>query len=71
MISFAASPTTFVCKNDNAKARADFENAIKLDGKFAQAYSSLGWSYWNGVWNQWTDNPQNDSERSAQLAKRH
>jgi len=37
-------------KDDNAKARHWFQEAIKLDPKFGEAYALLGWSYWTDAW---------------------
>jgi adenylate cyclase len=55
-------------KDDNAKARACLEKAIKLDRDFGQAYASLAWTYWFSVWNQWSENPKGDLQRSSELA---
>jgi adenylate cyclase len=62
---------TYFCrftKDDNAKARQWWQQAIKVDPEFSEAYAVLGWSYWQDVWNQWSENPQADAQRSAELA---
>ncbi len=57
-------------KDDNAKARHWSQEAIALDPKFGEAYSLMGWSYWQNAWNQWSKNPQADLQRSAELARK-
>jgi hypothetical protein len=47
-------------KDDNASARLWTEQAIKLDPKFSDAYSTLGWIYFFNYGWQWTDNPKAD-----------
>ena len=54
-------------KDDNAKARQWYREAIKLDPKFGEAYALLGWSYWADAWNQWSENPQADLGRSSEV----
>jgi adenylate cyclase len=55
-------------KDDNAKARQWDEKVIALDPKFAEAYASLGWTYWMDAWDQWSNNPQADLARSFEMA---
>jgi adenylate cyclase len=55
-------------KEDNASARQWEEKAIELDPKFSDAYSLLGYIYWFAVWSHWSENPQADLGRSAELA---
>jgi adenylate cyclase len=55
-------------KDDSASARQWVEKAIALDPKFAEAYALLGWIYWMDAWNQWSENPQADLQRSSDLA---
>jgi adenylate cyclase len=59
-----------VTKDDNAKARQWFEKATRLDPKFAEAYATQGWSYFNDGWNQWGANPQADLVRSAEFTQK-
>lgn len=55
-------------KDDNAQARLWAEKAIALDPNFPAAYTLAGWTYWNAVWNQWSENPQADLLRSSEMA---
>jgi adenylate cyclase len=57
-------------KGDNARARQWIEKTIELDPKFAAAYAFLGWTYYYDAWNQWSENPQADFERSRELAEK-
>jgi adenylate cyclase len=42
----------------NAKARAMYEKAVQLDPKYADAYISLGWTYFMDAWNGWIEPSQ-------------
>jgi adenylate cyclase len=55
-------------KDDEAKARQWVEKAVALDPEFGEAYSLLGWIYWNDAWNQWSENPKSDLQHSSELA---
>jgi adenylate cyclase len=55
-------------KDGNAKARQMFEKAIALDPKYAEAYSSLGSTYWFAWVNQWSRDPH-ALERALQVAQ--
>jgi adenylate cyclase len=55
-------------REDNAKAQEWYQKAVKLDPEFGEAFASLGWSYWQDVWNQWSKNPESDIQRCAELA---
>ena len=55
-------------RKDNEIARDLFAQAIKLDARFADAYALMAWTYGLNVWNQWSENPQADLGRAAELA---
>jgi adenylate cyclase len=56
-------------KEANAQARQMLEKAIELDPQYAQAYASLGLTYWT-EWNwRWSQDPQN-LERAFELAQK-
>jgi adenylate cyclase len=57
-------------KDDNARARLWTEQAIKLDPKFSDAYSALGWIYFFDCAWQWTADPQASIERSIELGQK-
>jgi adenylate cyclase len=57
-------------KDDNRTARQWIKKAIELDPKFAAAYAFLGWTYFYDAWNQWSENPHTDFERSRELAEK-
>jgi adenylate cyclase len=57
-------------KDDNPKARQRFQEAIKLDPKFGDAYAFVGWTYWQNVWNQWSANPQADLQHASEFAQK-
>ena len=57
-------------KDDDMIARYWLERAIALDPNFSQAYSFLAWAYWWGVWNQWSSNPQADTQHARDLAQK-
>ncbi len=42
---------------DVLPARRLAERALQLDENYASAWVMLGWSYWNEVFNGWTDDP--------------
>src|SRR5581483_1730037 len=45
-------------KEAHAQARQMFEKAVALDPQYAEAYTRLGWTYWQeGVW-RWSADPQ-------------
>jgi TolB-like protein len=52
---YRANPST------NGEARTLFEQALKLDDKFAPAYASLGWTYYHEASNGWTEFTAGDS----------
>jgi tetratricopeptide (TPR) repeat protein len=55
-------------KDDNAKARQWYREAIKLDPECGGAYAIMGWSYWLDAWSQWSENPKADLSRASELA---
>jgi adenylate cyclase len=55
-------------KDDNAKARHWFQEAIKLDPGYGEAYALLGATHTNDFWNQWSADPQADLQRASELA---
>jgi adenylate cyclase len=57
-----------ITKEDNKKARKMFENALKRDPQFGEAYALMGWAYLSAFWNQWSDNAQADLARSFEMA---
>jgi adenylate cyclase len=57
-------------KEDSEKAQQWIEKAIELDPKYAEAYALLGYIGLIAAWNQWSENPQADFERSRELAQK-
>jgi adenylate cyclase len=55
-------------KEGNAKARQMFEKAIELDPNYADAYRSLGFTYWFAWVNQWSQN-SHALDRALQLSQ--
>jgi len=55
-------------KDDNAKARHWFQEAIKLDPGYGEACALLAATYTNDFWNQWSADPQADLQRASELA---
>lgn len=55
-------------KDTNAQARQFFERAIELDPHYAQAYSSLSFTYFNEWFYRWNFTPQT-LERAGELAR--
>ncbi|MBI4608070.1 MAG: tetratricopeptide repeat protein [Candidatus Rokubacteria bacterium] len=53
----------------NAEARTMFEKAIALDPKFAAAYATLGFTYWQTWALQWSQDP-GTLERAFELAQK-
>jgi tetratricopeptide (TPR) repeat protein len=57
-------------KDDNARSRQWSEKAIELDPKFADAYGSLGWTYFFDFYFRWSENPQANIEHSTEFAQK-
>ncbi|MBI3757430.1 MAG: adenylate/guanylate cyclase domain-containing protein [Deltaproteobacteria bacterium] len=53
----------------NVQARQFFEQALTVDPQYAEAYALLSWTYWLGVFFQWSRDPQ-DLERAFELAQK-
>jgi adenylate cyclase len=51
-------------RSANIKAKELFKNAIELDSGYALAYTALGWSYYLGAINGWTEFPQQAIEKA-------
>lgn len=57
-------------KEDNALATTIFQEVIKLDPAFAQAYSLLAWAYTQAVINAWSDTPGRSLEQAYTAAQK-
>jgi adenylate cyclase len=66
----AAQYSSRYTKDDNARQRWWTEKAIELDQKFADAYTSLGWTYFFDAYFQWTGDLRANIERSIELAQK-
>ena len=55
-------------KDDNAKARHYYEDAIQLDHGFAEAYATKAYTHFQSVWNQWSESPGEDLQHASELA---
>lgn len=55
---------------DNLKARSLFEQALKLDDRYAAAYSALGWTYYTEATAGWVEFIADSLERAEQLGQR-
>jgi adenylate cyclase len=55
-------------KDDNAKARHYYEDAIQLDHGFAEAYAAKAFTHFQSVWNQWSESPGEDLQHASELA---
>jgi adenylate cyclase len=51
-------------RSTNIKAKEMFKKAIEQDSRYAAAYVGLGWSYYLGAINGWTEFPQQAIEKS-------
>jgi adenylate cyclase len=51
-------------RSANIKAKEMFKKAIELDSRYALAYTGLGWSYYLGAINGWTEFPQQAMEKA-------
>ena len=66
----AAQYSSRYTSDDNARERWWSEKAIELDPKFADAYGSLGWTYFFDAYFQWTGDPAINIERSIEMAQK-
>ncbi len=57
-------------KEDNSKARDLFEQAARLDPKYAFAWTYLAWTYWVDVAFAFTTSPSESIEKCLELAKK-
>jgi adenylate cyclase len=57
-------------KDDNARSRQWSEKAIALAPRYANAYGSLGWSYFFDSYFRWSENPKASMEHSTELAQK-
>jgi TolB-like protein/DNA-binding winged helix-turn-helix (wHTH) protein/Tfp pilus assembly protein PilF len=55
---------------ENLRARAFFEEAIRLDPGFAQAYAMLAWTYAFEAMNGWTDDRESALRQAERIASR-
>jgi adenylate cyclase len=51
-------------RSANIKAKEMFKKAIEQDSRYAAAYAGLGWSYYFGAINGWTEFPQQAIEKA-------
>jgi adenylate cyclase len=66
----AAQYSSRYTRDDNARQRWWSEKAIELDPKSADAYGSLGWTYFFDAYFQWTGDPATNIERSIEMAQK-
>ncbi|HEX6117862.1 MAG TPA: adenylate/guanylate cyclase domain-containing protein [Dongiaceae bacterium] len=57
-------------RSDFLPARRLAERALQLDPNYAAAWAMLGWSYWNEVFNGWTDDPGATLSRALEALER-
>jgi len=58
-------------KDDNAKARELFKQAIELDPNYTYAWTYLGWTHWvDGKWHSMYYNQKESFERAAEIAQK-
>ena len=57
-------------KEDNAKARDLFEQATRLDPKYAFAWTYLAWTYWVDAAYGFSSSPSESIEKALELAKK-
>jgi adenylate cyclase len=57
-------------RSANIKAREMFKNAIDADSRYALAYAGLGWSYYLGAINGWTEFPGPALEKALELGQK-
>lgn len=57
-------------KEDNAKARDLFEQAARLDAKYAFAWTYLAWTYWVDAAYGFSSSPSERIEKALELAKK-
>jgi adenylate cyclase len=57
-------------RSTNIKAREMFKNAIDADSRYALAYAGLGWSYYLGAINGWTEFPGRALEKALELGQK-
>jgi adenylate cyclase len=57
-------------REDNAKARSFFERAIELDPTFADAFSSLAWTYVYDAANEWAADRAQAIDEATRLAEK-
>jgi len=58
----------FESRAENLKARACFEEAVRLDPGFATAHAMLAWTYAFEAMNGWSDDPEGALRRAEQIA---
>jgi adenylate cyclase len=57
-------------RSANIKAKEMFKNAIEVDSRYALAYAGLGWSYYLGAINGWTEFPVRSLEKALELGQK-
>lgn len=55
-------------REDNAKGRRLFEQAVELDPEYATAWVWLGWTYWSEVRFLWTESPKETLKMAGEFA---
>jgi TolB-like protein/DNA-binding winged helix-turn-helix (wHTH) protein len=60
----------FKSQAENLKARAYFEEAVRLDSEFAMAHAMLAWTYAFEAMNGWTDNRLAALQQAEHIATR-
>jgi len=60
----------FESKAENLKARAFFEEAIRLDPDYAAAHAMLAWTYAFAAMNGWADNREAALQQAVNIASR-
>jgi adenylate cyclase len=57
-------------RSENIKAKEMFKNAIEIDSRYALAYTGLGWTYYLGAINGWTEFPVQAMEKALALGQK-
>jgi adenylate cyclase len=57
-------------KEDNAKARKIYEEAIALDPEYPEAYTMLGWTHWIDLWLKSSRSPRESIRQAFELAQK-
>jgi len=57
-------------REDNIKARDHFERSVKLDPKYALAWTMLAWTHIIDIWMGFSESPDESIQRAIELAKK-